>query len=324
MIGLLENVDAQCYYGLSSEQREAWFEEAITSHESWPLPLNFLSVFEICLAHSLLLRSGDLVTASPFIECWDEFADFQYRYSYGGDHLTLLEFFDEEVEFYKALEEIQLPHGVDDGALYDHYSMTMRLRAICKKILQDFHPYSDSCWILFDKYRFQFPTKLPTRDQPRGDGSAVIDCNSLLDLLEQLDPRGIGPVDLRSRNNLDVTARSFCQSLLDDHGRARKIIIPITVLEECHRVATRQENKHVLRVLEGILESDMPLWASFEFEPFSLSVLKSYLHVRESCVPLKLADAIVVAHAVKDRLPVISGDGEIKAASSQFPFLALS
>jgi predicted nucleic acid-binding protein len=325
MINLVTDSEIRCYYTLTSEQRRAWFEEIVTSHEGWPLPHSLLSIFEVCLAYSLMMRDDNLTITAPFAGCWNEFADFQHQYSSPGCYLTLLEFFDEEIEFYRILQEIPVYAGTDRGTLQDHFPMTRRLREVCQKTLVALDPYSNSCWKVFGKYQEQCPSRLPEQWEPRGDGSVIIDNNSLINLLEQLDPQGRWPISLETcGSSLNATARQYCQSLLNDCWRTNKIVIPICVLEECHRVAAREEKRHVLQVLESMIESEEPFWASFEFEPFSLEVLKSYLDVRERCLQLKLADAIVVAHAVKNQLPVISGDTEVQAAATQFPFLVLN
>jgi predicted nucleic acid-binding protein len=165
--------------------------------------------------------------------------------------------------------------------------------------------------------------------QPRGDFSVVMDTNALLPLLNQLSSDGRWPVSLHPQDGLMQQASRRCHELLSG-DKSAKIIVPMVVLEETMRVADRRRDvfPNVPRVLDAILtEQNEPLWATFEFEPLTLDVFECFLRVHE-IVDLYLADALVVAHAVRNQCALISAelyenDRKWQAIHQAYRFLAL-
>lgn len=325
MTDLLSYSEVQCYYSLTSEQRRNWFSKVLPSYEDYlPFPHSILSLFEVHLAYMLLLRDGEVEGIESLIECWDEFARLQRDYRWGDSYLTLLEVFAEEPDFlFKVFQEIGPSLERNSPDVGEHQRMWQRLRHACEVMANYLKYESRECWETLGYYRSYFPAELPNRIESRDDDSVVIDTNSLIALLMQLDPVPSGSVRLESYRNLTAEARQYCQELLNTFERTDKIIIPVCVLEECERVARKHGYMSVLRALENMVESEDPFWASFEFEPFSLEILRSFLEVYNRCAYLTLADAIIVAHAVKSKLPLISEDEQVRRASEQFCFLDL-
>jgi hypothetical protein len=331
MITALSQADIRQYCGLLPNLRQTRLEELAQIEER---PVHLLPTFQLGSAFSEMARDLNIRPA-VFRECWGNFSQLHNNLGWDGYPIWLESYAwseDEggEIEVYRVLKEYPYitPPADDLEPGQNHLPLTIRLDTLNRHTIE----WLSNIDFETRKWRTDpLPETLahPTVIQPRGDLSVVMDTNGLLPLLNQLSPDARWPLPLRPQDGLMPGASRRCHELLSG-DKSAKIIIPLIVLEETMRVADRRQDvfPNVPRVLDAILtEQNEPLWAAFEFEPLSLEVFECYLRLQE-VVDLYLADAMVVAHAVRNQCPLISAelyenDPKWQAIYQAYRFLAL-
>ena len=330
MITVLSQADIYEYCELPSPLRQARLEELPQANER---PVHLLPTFQLGSAFSDMAREMN-VRPAVFRQCWDNFSKIHNNLGWDG-YPIWLECYDwpddegGEVEVYRVLRANPYLAKTDNlEADQNHLPLTRRLDALNRHTIE----WLSSMDFETRKWRTDpLPENLTHPDvvKPRSDLSIVMDTNGLLPLLDQLSPNGQWPMPLRPQDGLMPGASRRCHELLSG-DKSAKIIVPIIVLEETMRVADRRQDvfPNVPRVLDAILtDQNELLWATFEFEPISLDIFECYLRVQE-VVDLYLADAMVVAHAVRNQSPLISAelyenDPKWRAIRQAYRFLAL-
>ncbi|NTV62688.1 MAG: type II toxin-antitoxin system VapC family toxin [Oscillochloris sp.] len=307
------------YCDSPSEQRERWFWEIDWAQSG---PAYCLPIFEICRA--IAMRRERPLRVEPFSACWQELVERHNTFS-GDVPLLWIEGFDHPVRIlYPELQQIPAPPMLERGAGGpddDHRPMVTRLTQLSVNVLRQQSASEPSVWAIGG------PLSWPKIAMIRRDTrNIVLDNNSLLPLLNQLNRDGRWPMPVQTREGLRALARQRCCELLDDPFKAHKIIIPFSVLEEADRVAgNKPVYENARYVLEALTRGEAPLWATFEIQPISVEILACFLAVR-SVSQLYFGDALAVAHAIFNGCAIASSelkgdDPQWRAAVDAFPFI---
>lgn len=320
MTRLLNVDDIAKYCDSSPEERERWFWEIDWQDAG---PAYYLSIFEVC--RSIACRERPL-SVQHFTACWQELVA-RHNNLTGDMPLLWVESFNQPANLYPELQQIPAPPPGERGTGSnddDHLPMVSRFAALSTGLL------CQQAKLGSGHRAISGPANWPDiRLERRATDSIVLDTNSLLPLLNQLNRDGSWPVPIQTREGLHANARRRCHKLLEDPFKTHKIIIPFSVLEEADRVSSRKtEYENARYVLEALTGSDAPLWATFEIQSISIEILACFLEVRSVC-KLYLADALVVAHAIYNGCALASAelegeDQQWQAVLAAFPFISMA
>lgn len=328
MTTLLYAAEIERYCRWPADKRAAWFRRSqgdIPEHPDYLLP-----GFEICLALTQMAHKRQAVHGNDFVHCLNTLAQQQELIGWNG-HVIQFEEFALSDDFIADLLSAPIPerspqHRRRRGDNTNHDDIISRFRSLSD---------SASRRVIDQEFLSLEPLLLPTYEQIttyHRPNSLVMDNNSLIPLLDQLSPNAAWPQPLQHREGLSARAAQRCTQILDSYANVRdtdgdKIVIPVSVLEECHRVIERRYDEvgrygQARGVLRALLESDAPLWASFEIESLSIDIVACYLYTYDR-VQLDFADALAFAHAIKNGCPFVSADEKCQHAMVEFPFLSL-
>jgi len=326
---VLRQSDALGYCKGSSEHREGIWRQAERLGEN---PAYCLPVFELCRAiHFGARESGKRFDIAGFRDCWQELIEGHgARSAERGCLLRLLDGGEESSDNLPLLVWSRATRSDPDDLLRTHdprdSGRDPRPFTECFRNLEGLaleavvrQPEWERQWrySLPELPETAYGSVHPTRD-------LVLDTNFFVDLLDELTPDGsllTMPCQTgRAASKLGGASRRFTDALRSG-GASGKLIIPAAVLVESYGIVHvkglgRYPNASDVMGRIQRHGSDWPLWDVFAFPALTFEVFEAFLHLHEEMARRGLprdewpdfTDAIILAHGLVERCPVVSAE----------------
>lgn len=317
-------------------EQAGMLQRALDDAQAQPSPPAYtLPIFEICrFVYFDALRT--FAPPGAFVECWNSFlGDYWQRPN--AEALLHLALSDDELEatnILRRLIETPLHHGVQpaqparrdprnrDG---EHTELTARLRELQSRISETFSNE--------ERRRYCVPPDCVSENAFDGievpAGDLVLDTNIFIEVLNQLRIDDQLRVTLSLSDRIHRSSAQIERVLRDKlagFGSRGKLIVPICVLEEAHRVINKPEHDRAYRRARALwqqimLSYDAPRWSGFAFQPLTLNTLDALLYLCDQLIKHEthvddwpdFGDALVLAHALSQPCRLVSTEWTEKA-----------
>jgi hypothetical protein len=343
---VLREGDALGYCKGSSEHREGLWRQAERLGEN---PAYCLPIFELCRAvHFGAREGGKRFDVAGFRDCWQALVEgHQGRRAVSGCLLRLLDGGDESSDNVplhvwsraKAGEPFdRLRHRDPRDQVRDPRPFTECFRNLDALAVEEVGRLEE--WER--QWSYDLPELSESMFGVAGPArSLVLDTNFFVDLLDELMPDGsllAMPCQAgRPASKLGGASRAFAEALRS-RGASGKLIVPAAVLVESYGIVHVKGVRRLTNAADVMARiqnqgSDWPLWDVFAFPALSFEVFEAFLYLHEemACAELPrdewpdFTDAIVLAHALVERCPVVSAEWTEKQDWKQvkrlFPWL---